>query len=738
MGKSPFNSEIKVLLFSWIVLFLLMLLVSNFLLNLNTALASPDDDLNALIKKIQVNSQRSYDEIDSVTFSGHSKTYVYFSYSPFEIKLIPVMEEYYFDGFWMKPDSLRIVVKALRTVEPDTQKIRYGGMIPLPNPFQFIYDPSALGLQRAMRDSHEVNVWPLYPFASGADSVYHYHKINEIGFGENKILTIKVTPTNSAMPAVSGRFLIDADKHVVVGSDVIFNEAASFTRASVQRDKRRFSLSIGGSENHKVKTKKALLYETYWLPTIVEEEFEIRLLGVKAKVYRKIEFNSYFVNPGQADSVDIQNEKIVYKIDPGIEKKVFADLEYPNRLSKEEQEQIIKKIEDKFSSTKLLKEIIESDNVAKEAIKIGWEQTVGPYFGMAQKVGKFFVFNRVEGLRLNYGFNLSNFLLNHSVVSLNGGYGFKDKRWKGDAALVLFLNHQKNLFFEGNFYQKIDYEEDPRLISTERNSFTSLLYKGDYRDYYYKRGVNFGIGVRATENLVFKITFVSQKEENAANHTSFSLFKYKRPFRFNPEIVEGKFNGIQASLLYQIYKFDFDLFAEYTDQNYFHSDFSYTVIKTNLQKRYRLTEYSDLNIFTSGAASSGNLTPQRWFDFGGKTFMNYHGNLRGIDYKAFTGDRMINSTVEYSIVGSEFYNLGLKVGFVKALKLHLWSGIGWSSLSEKSKQFASDIDTPTRTTDGIYHEFGIGIGDRFNILRVDLVRNSISKNRVLVSLNVLR
>jgi hypothetical protein len=161
-------------------------------------------------------------------------------------------------------------------------------------------------------------------------------------------------------------------------------------------------------------------------------------------------------------------------------------------------------------------------------------------------------------------------------------------------------------------------------------------------------------------------------------------------------------------------------------------------MRANMLKRYRLSEFSDLHIFASAGFSTGKLAPQRWYDFGGKTFLNYHGNLRGADYKAFTGDRMINSTIEYSIIGSEFYNWGVKAGFVKALKLHLWSGIGWSSLSEKSKNFASDIDTPTAITDGIYHEFGIGLSDRFNILRVDVVRNSVEKNKVLVSVNVLR
>jgi hypothetical protein len=706
------------------------------------ASAFADEDFFTFIKKVQENSQRSYDEINSVTFEGRSKTYMYFGYSPLEFKLIPFMEDYYFYGFWMKPDSLRIIIKAIRTVEPDTQKIRYGGFIPLPNPFQFTYDPSAFGIKKGSIDSTAANIWPLYPFASGADSVYRYEKINEIGFGENKVLTIKVTPTKSHIPAVSGKFMVDANKQEVVGSDVIFNEAASYTSASLRSEKkekkRSFGFNLGGSENHKVKTEKVLLYESYWLPTHVEEEFEIHWMGIKLKIYRLIEFANYVVNSELPDSSKVIDQKVVYQIDPELEQKIIPDSTYRNRLSKEEQEQIIKKIEDKFSSTKLLTDLIQSGEIAEQAVKIGWEQRVGPYFHFAEQIANYFRYNRVEGLGVRYGFNLSNFILKNSAISFNAGYGFKDSRWKGDAALLLFLNHQKNVFVESNIYRTLGYEEPSRLITTGKNTFTSLLYKGDYRDYYYKEGVNLGIGFLPAENMAMKVSFISQQESNAANHTRFSLFKYKRPFRFNPAIVEGRFNGIQTAMLYRIYNFDLDLLAEYTDEKYFHSDFSYAFIKANLQKRYRLTEYSDLNIFTSAAAATGKMTPQRWFDFGGKTFLNYHGNLRGVDYKTFTGDRMLNSTVEYSLIGSEFYDRGLKAGFIKALKLHLWSGIGWSSLSEKSKRFALNINTPTETTDGIYHEIGIGIGDRFNILRIDLVRNSISENKILVSLNVLR
>jgi len=72
------------------------------------------------------------------------------------------------------------------------------------------------------------------------------------------------------------------------------------------------------------------------------------------------------------------------------------------------------------------------------------------------------------------------------------------------------------------------------------------------------------------------------------------------------------------------------------------------------------------------------------------------------------------------------------------LKLTFWGGIGWSSLSDKNKHYAEQINTPMETTDGIYSEIGIGFGDRLNIMRIDFILNSISKSKLLVSFNILR
>jgi hypothetical protein len=683
------------------------------------------EDITSLIEEVQINTQRAYDEINTVSFKGYSKTYIYFGYNPLQVKLIPLMQEYYLDGYWIKPDSLRLIVKAIRTVSLDSSGNKIEDIGPLPNPFRFTYDPSALGIKGEKNESGK-EIWPLYPFAKGADSLYKYEKESEVGFGENKVYAIKVEAKDSSVPAVNGIFHIDVNRKVVVGSDYVFNSAASITEG-------------WGAEDHRVKDEKILLYSSYWLPMNLEEEFEVKIWGMKAKIHRIINFDTYQVNPELPDStLLVSNKKIVYDFDPELEKRLFKDVEFPSRLSKTEQEQIIKTIEDKFAAMDLYKDLLESEEMAREAMRMALGQRVSKYYQLAQRFGNYTLYNRVEGLRLKYGINISNIPLKYSIFSINAGYGFKDKRWKGDFAFLQHLDSERKIFVESNLYNSTSFEESRKIISTGSNTFTSLFYRGDYRDYYYKIGGNFGLGMKVNENLAFKLSYVSQTEESAINHVNFGILDLNQQFRTNPEIIEGELRGIRTAVLFRTYNFDVNLSGEYTDKQTLHSDFSYSFLKGNIRRSFRPTYHSHLHFNIFGGISSGFLTPQRWFDFGGKSFLNYFGNLRGVDYKTFTGDKMAYSTIEYILNGSTFYDLGLKKKWLKAIKLTFWTGVGWSSLSEKSKSLAANLNAPLRTTNGTYHEFGLGIGDILNILRVDLVRNSISKNKLLVSFNVLR
>jgi len=706
------------------------------LLGLKTSQISAQENLNDLIKKVQKNSQKLYDNIETVKFEGYAKTYVYFSYKPFDVKLIPLIKYYYFDGLWIKPDSIRIVIKALRETESESSEFKVGDPSKLPSPFQFIYDPNIFGM--SIKSGDKKTKFPLYPFTLGASSFYKYKKDYEIGFGENKIWGIKIIPKDETVPGVIGTFQIDPDRYVVAGSNIIFNKAASYTETNLKRTKNSLYLSMGGIENKRIKTKYALFHSSYWLPQTIEEEFEFGTLGANFKVFETYEFKSYSINPEKPDTTFKINNKLVIKRDSTFERKMFGDKIQADNSLKKEQKQILNNLERRFTSPEFYNFLFESKTISDETAALKLGQYPGRYLQLTKRLSDFMTYNRVEGLRLNYGINFTNPIFNNSIFSINNSYGFKDKRWKGEAALLQFVGRKKQFFLESNLFNTLAYEEEQKLITPGKNTVTSLLYKGDYLDYYYKIGGKVEIGYQPINNAAFKLSFVYQKEKQSKDHTNFSIFKPNKRFRFNPQILEGNFRGLNLKFGYQTLNFNSNITAEYTDKNVFKSDFSFSSFKANIWKRYNLTNSSDLNFNLSTGFSNGSLPPQRWFDFGGKTFLNFYGNLRSIDYKTFTGDQMFNSTFEYVLKGGMFFKPGSGDNIIKKLKLTLWTGIGWSSLSDKSRNLAANLLTPTLTTNGIYHEIGIGIGDLLNIFRIDVVRNRISKNKLLVSFNMLR
>jgi len=119
--------------------------------------------------------------------------------------------------------------------------------------------------------------------------------------------------------------------------------------------------------------------------------------------------------------------------------------------------------------------------------------------------------------------------------------------------------------------------------------------------------------------------------------------------------------------------------------------------------------------------------------------MEYYGNLRGTGYKAFTGDRMAMGLLEYSFCYGSVWDIKPNwEGLKRIVKLTFLTGLAWSELSDRSRKLAADRDIPALTTDGLYHEYGFSIGDRFNLCRLDFITNNKSNKSVLFSFNFMR
>ncbi|MCP4727908.1 MAG: hypothetical protein GY863_22910, partial [bacterium] len=448
-----------------------------------------------------------------------------------------------------------------------------------------------------------------------------------------------------------------------------------------------------------------------------------------------------------SDGVLLYSASVIFNRDTVLEKEVFEDSTGGSifRLGEAEERAIIESIEDKFSSMVLNNDIFDSEMVAKNAMKMTLGQTSGKYVQFFRNLGEdFFLYNRVEGIRPFYNLNFTNVFLPNSFLNLNVGYGTQDEKWKFGASMIKFFDKNNKFFFEGNIYDKISYNESNGDISTPKNTFTSLVIKEDYRDFYYTTGGNLGFGYKLTENLAVKLSGVMQDEKTALNHATFGIFNWDTPFRINPEIDEGRLGAVRSSILYKKHNLDLDISAEYTDTGFLGSDFSYGIVKADFSYTHE-PGYSNKFVLTlSGGTSSGDLTPQNWFDFGGKTLLEYYGNLRGVPYKAYTGDRMAMGLLEYSYVHGDLLDIDREnqeewwYGWLKAAKFTFWGGLGWSELSDKNKLSAAGRLIPTLTAEDTYTELGFSIGDRFNFIRGDFITNNASNNKVLVSFNFIR
>ncbi|MFC1726489.1 DUF5686 family protein [candidate division KSB1 bacterium] len=741
--------------------FILILLITALIPGSNTV--HSQENVKYIVKRVQENSAKMHDYIKSISFKGKSKRYFSFAANSIDMNFVPEMEEYYFEGLWIRPDSLRIKIKALRkiktpnnlffyeskTKEPD-YLVKIDKSIPVPNPIQFSYDLSLLGVHEGTRRTKEgksIKYWPVFPFAAGADSLYNYEYIANVSLNGRRVFYIYVTPRFNDLPAVSGTFQIDEYEYNVVGSNIVFNEAAGLLNPDNEtRFKSIASYSIipiAVDEDHRIKSKYVLYHTFCWLPESIDEELFAMIMGVKIKMYRKLEFYSYEINPVTDERDPNINKKIIYDIDPQLEKELFKGLDNPHALTREEEAEILKSLEESAAKKDVYSNIFDMESLAKEVYKGELKEHNSKLFRIKEVIGDNFLYNRIEGLQISYGKSFVNTFFNNLTFSARAGYGFKDRRPKIESGFIYFFTPSTKKFFaEASIYNTITFNENKQLFSNGKNTFSSLVYKTDYRDYYYVKGYNIGLGMKPDNNFAVKLSLINQIQESAYNHTRFSIFRNSSPFRTNPEIKEGQLKAVRLLTQFKNNHLNLGIKVEYTAKNILNSDFEYMYIKASSDYSFNTHPLGEIYLSFNAGTSNGSLPPQLWFDFGGKSLFNYSGMLRGTKFKEYTGDRMLNGTIEYSLYGGNIFryssNRSIFSKIKRMTKLYFWAGFGWSKLSQKNISYAAGINTPIRTTDGMYSEFGFGISDRFNILRLDFIKNTVSKNAILFTVNVFR
>lgn len=354
-------------------------------------------------------------------------------------------------------------------------------------------------------------------------------------------------------------------------------------------------------------------------------------------------------------------------------------------------------------------------------------------------------FNRVEGLFLGGQVKLDSLLLPFRV-SLAGGYGLSDKRWKLAGSVEVPVSSSGTIVVGVKGFRSIAHFPDEGFFGPSAITLGSLFDKNDYRDYHYAEGGSMFLRSQPFRNASLEVSLVQEQQRSAVNTTDYSLFSRSKSYRPNPSINEGTLRGIRVHGRYGqtavplglIGRDAVEVEMEHSSPSLLTSDFSYSrfVARGELHiptfsKRLFLPPM--LSLRAVAGYSSGTLPVQRTFSLEA-SYSGYgpFGVLRGSGVKEFTGDRIVALSVEHNFRSIPFLLLDIPYLYRNSLEVLLHANVArsWN---------ASGTPLPFgRVTDGWYTETGIGLNRLFSFFRIDVTYRWTQPHSPFFSIGVAR
>jgi hypothetical protein len=362
-------------------------------------------------------------------------------------------------------------------------------------------------------------------------------------------------------------------------------------------------------------------------------------------------------------------------------------------------------------------------------------------------------FNRVEGLYLG-GIIELNDLTPHARFFGSLGYGFSDHSWKYSAGTVLYPTANRRVGAGTERFRSTGTIPREQHFGSYVVAAAALFDKNDYLDYYLTDGwrafleFNVKSGSRyRRQHTRIEFGFTEQEYISMEKNTDFSLFSRKRSFRENPAITEGRFRGISvnaqrmpsSAFFMMPVGFRWEVSLEHTSPSFTGSDFDFTRLYAYVQGRintmYRRHALSPvLSYYIATGISAGDVPIQRYFELNSELsgFASV-GTLRGVHTKEFGGERFFQFSLEHNFRRIPFLALGIPFLYETGFEFLVHGSI--------ARSWYVDIDRPLsgylpRTTDGWYTEFGIGIGNIFDLVRIDLTWRGLEPRRFHITFGV--
>jgi hypothetical protein len=602
--------------------------------------------------------------------------------------VIASVTESFTRGYWQQGDTLREIVLQRRQTANIPQSFNFasvGGIINFNDDDVRFFGYTFVG-----------------PTAPAALDYYTVHLLRTHRDGTRDIFEISLTPRIRTTPLFRGTVDIADESYALVGVDVEPNEA--------------FQIPFVKEKHLRYRQQFALYPENIWLPVDIRIVADVRL-GVIGMSFPRLGFEQtsvitdYLVNVQLPDSIFRKPRLVIDSSATQTDSSFWAS----NKV-----------LPLTLEEARAYRSLDSTQSLEVQFRPGGLSMAIGGEAGIAGVLLQYadISFNRVEGFHLGAGYDAP--LLPVSDVTVGFAYNCATTTTTYLVGGTLFTSprHVLGVGFQG--YRKSAVRPEAGYFGALINSFTSLLQKNDYRDYYRVEGWRAYLTLSPLRTLSGSITFLDELHSSLPVATEYSLLYRSRAYRPNLPIAEGKMRSVVVSLrcgeppvlMNMVTRNALEVSVERSTPDIAGSSFDFTryeaIATLTLPTFARSILFRPgFTVRLAGGFSGGTLPLQRAFTLEtASSGIGALGVMHAMEVKEFGGTEYIACSIEHNFRSLPFLALGLPFLYERSIELLLHGGIArtWNRSS-----------LPLAETEGWYAEAGFGVNRLFDLLRADLI-----------------
>lgn len=589
-------------------------------------------------------------------------------------------------GFFKKPDSYKEIIIARKQSAnfPPTLNILTSGRI-----IQNFYED----------DVRFFGIELTGPIADNTLEYYNFYLDEMSAINDQKIYKINVYPQDSQDPGFVGSIYITDSTYYLVKVDLRINKAAN----------------PGGIFDTINVVQQFADYDGFYMPVDYHLLVKVNFIGI---VKFGFELNSVLYN---------------YKINQPMDDEIFSKAIVTVLPEADKKDSLY------WGETITIPNTAEEDSAYKRIDSVSnvprtfWDDfsILGSrvYFDDSFAVSgplSWYRFNRVEGSVLDFTFYLDDAFDRRLNSYLDFSYGFADKKLKTDFNGEYLFGDYRTYGITLNAYDKMD------ILFGESDNYNdltatviALLFKNDFRDYYYTNGFDITVEGEVAPVLNLSLSYINHTDHSAITNTDFSFFNKSRTYRSNSPVFEGKINAITAG-------FSLD-FRDYIEDGYFRrrtsqgrsyvlfsGDVTYSngdFISSNLNyTTYKFRSFGFIRTFRAayllfrlyGMYNDGAMPYQDLYSLPGNiNYISKRFSFRTLQVNEILGENVVTLNLEHQFRDELFKMLSIPGLKDWEITFNLFLNMAISTVEEKTEAI---LPAPVKEFPHPFYEIGFGLG----------------------------